>query len=159
MTLLGIDPGKTIGWSLWTETGFEIARGTFAYEDIRSRLHVDEYGDHCLWFSYTSIIDGVKVVQYSDVRRMAIENYRGRPGQKNGGQQFWGPEALAKCELLGELAGIEVRRQEPSILKVSALHAGYTLPKGHLPDQDSAYLHARYRLEELGVLRAKPLDS
>jgi hypothetical protein len=149
VTLLGIDPGKTIGWSVWEyEWGEprELGRGTFDYHEIRDRLRLEhhEYGTD-LWFKPVPTL---------------FEAYIGRPGQKNGGQRFWGPESLAKIELLGELAGIEVKRQRAvDVLKVSALHAGYTMPKGHLPDQDSAYLHARYRLEELGVLRAKPLDS
>lgn len=156
MTLLGIDPGKTIGWSLWTETGFEIGRGTFQYEDILHRLTYDIDGQ--LWFR-TLDGEGGDYARHWVVTRMVIENYIGRPGQKNGGQRFWGPESLAKIELLGELAGIEVKRQRAvDVLRISAAHAGYTMPKGHLPDQDSAYLHARYRLEELGVLRAKPLD-
>lgn len=155
MTLLGIDPGKTIGWSVWTETGFELGRGTFRYEDLRRHLVLEPaYSE--LWFSeFADHSPGL----YERVTRMAIEDYIGRPGQKNGGQRFWGPESLAKIELLGELAGIEVKRQRAvDVLRISAAHAGYTLPKGHLPNQDSAYLHARYRLEELGVLRAKPLD-
>lgn len=154
MALLSIDPGKTIGWSLWTETGFELGRGTFQYVDLLDRI-IYEPGYKELWFTFYQEEVGER---FEPVTRMVIENYRGRPGAKNGGQQFWGPEALAKCELLAELAGIEVKRQEPAILKVSALHAGYQMPKGHLPDADSAYLHARYRLEELGILRAEPLD-
>lgn len=156
MALLGIDPGKTIGWSLWTETGFEIGRGTFPYEDITKRLHLETVHGVWLDFNHPDLPAGA---QWHTVRRIAIEDYIGRPGQKNGGQHFWGPESLAKIELFGELAGIEVVRQRAvDVLKVSALHAGYEMPKGHLPDQDSAYLHARWRLEQLGVLRAKPLD-
>lgn len=156
MTLLGIDPGKTIGWSIWSETrGEEIARGTFDYADLGNHICL-MYGEE-LWFFHPSL--PAPTIGLA-VHRLVIEDYIGRPGQKNGGQRFWGPESLAKIELLGELAGIEVKRQRAvDVLKVSALHAGYTLPKGHLPDEDSAYLHARYRLEELGVLRAKPLDD
>jgi len=156
MTLLGIDPGKTIGWSLWTETGFELGRGTFDYADVRKHIVLDlAYGGDLWFYEFADHRPGI----VENVTRIAIEDYIGRPGQKNGGQRFWGPESLAKIELLGELADIEVKRQRAvDVLKVSALHAGYKMPKGHLPDQDSAYLHARYRLEELGVLRAKPLD-
>lgn len=157
MTLLGIDPGKRIGWSLWTETGFELGRGTFQYEDIRTHIVLDATYGWELWFFHPDVARPGEAG--FRVHRIAIENYIGRPGQKNGGQRFWGPESLAKIELLGELAGIEVKRQRAvDVLKTSAMHAGYELPKGHLPDQDSAYLHARWRLEELGVLRAKPLD-
>ena len=155
MTLLGIDPGKTIGWSLWAETGAELGRGTFDYADIRKHLILEQYGhvdDAALYARFSGL-------GWYKVNRLVIEDYIGRPGQKNGGQRFWGPESLAKIELLGELAGIEVKRQRAvDVLRTSALHAGYTLPKGHLPDQDAAYLHARWRLEELGVLRAVPLD-
>jgi hypothetical protein len=61
--------------------------------------------------------------------------------------------------MLAEQSHVPFRRQRAvDVLQVSALHAGYKLPKGHLPDEDSAWLHGRFRLEQLGVLRAEPLD-
>jgi hypothetical protein len=156
MTLLAIDPGKHVGWSLWTYNGFEIGRGVFEFEDLHKRLHLETVGELTLEFNHPDLPAGA---QWHTVRWMVCEDYIGRPGQKNGGQRFWGPECIGAVETLAHLGGVEFRRQRAvDVLQISALHAGYKLPKGHLPDEDSAWLHGRYRLEQLGVLRAEPLD-
>ena len=154
MNLLAIDPGKNVGWSFWWgDPIYEYARGVFNFEHIRHwfLLEDDSLG-LTLWFRAGE--------GYCQVDELVIENYIGRPGQKNGGQRFWGPESLAKVELFGELAGIPVTRQRPvDALEPAIMHSGYKRTAKHLPDQDSAYLHGFYYLETKGLISPVGLEA
>ena len=145
MTLLAIDPGIRIGWALFRTDGSEVARGVTNWDGLFSNL--GNWDDELVWWPKWKI------------DHLVVEDYIGRPGAKNGGQHFDASEVIGGLRLLANQTNtLIVRQRAVDVLKVAALHAGYKLPKGHLPDQDSAYLHGYYRLEQLGILRAKPLD-
>ena len=150
MTLLAIDPGKNVGWSLWLGDPFiEYSRGVFDFEHIHYRF--DLYSGK-LWFRAGD--------RFFQVDEIVVENYIGRPGQKNGGQRFWGPESLAKVEMYGELAHLPVTRQRPvDALEPAIMHSGYKRTAKHLPDQDSAYLHGFYYLETKGLISPVGLEA
>jgi hypothetical protein len=149
MTLLAIDPGKRIGWAMfYVSTGEEIARGVTDWDGLRESFDNLEY-----------YLGGDLTYRGRVLREIVCEDYIGRPGQKNGGQHFDASEVIGGVRMLAEQNAVPFHRQRAvDVLQVSALHAGYKLPKGHLPDEDSAWLHGRFRLEQLGVLRAEPLD-
>jgi hypothetical protein len=122
MTLLAIDPGKTIGWALFNALGDELGRGVFNIDKLDEHLAVSRYelGDWGLAFSGTSDWDDRRVIE-----EIVIENYIGRPGAKNGGQRFWGPECIGRIETYAKLTRTPFHRQRAvDVLKVTALHAG-----------------------------------
>jgi hypothetical protein len=148
MTLLAIDPGKRIGWCFFGSDGIEIDRGVTDWDGLFDNLQT--------WDDELILVRGPVTFK---IDHLVVEDYIGRPGAKNGGQHFDASEVIGALRIIAESADVKlVRQRAVDVLKVAALHAGYTLPKGHLPDQDSAYLHGYYRLEQLGILRAKPLD-
>lgn len=146
MTLLSIDPGKRIGWATFNSvTGDETGRGILEWDAFTRR--------------YRLAFGGRLVFGLDQITEVVCEDYIGRPGQKNGGQHFYGPEVLGAVRILAEQGAVPFHRQRAvDVLRVAALQAGYKLPKGHLPDDVSAWLHGRYRLTQLGILRAEPLD-
>jgi len=148
VTLLAIDPGKRIGWCLFTSSGDEVHRGVTDWDNLF--LCLQNWDDELVFLQGRSTWK---------LNQLVVEDYIGRPGAKNGGQHFDASEVIGALRLLSEGTSCPLIRQRAvDVLKVAALHAGYKLPKGHLPDQDSAYLHGYYRLEQLGILRAKPLE-
>lgn len=148
MTLLAIDPGKNVGWAMFLSSGVEAGRGVLDLDrEIHGSFALDGFPRVDLWFR------GVYVDE------IVCESYLGRPNQKNGGQRFWGPEALATVRTYARLAGIPFHLQAPGVLPVAKAHAGYVQTVKHLPDQDSAYLHGFEFLVGRGVLQPVPLDD
>lgn len=158
MTLLAIDPGKNVGWALFDDSGVEMGRGV---------LDLDTQLDNAFWFLDTDgsggveslMWDGVDPYKSSRITEIVCESYLGRPNQKNGGQRFWGPEALATVRTYAHLARVPFHLQAPTVLPVAKAHAGYVQTVKHLPDQDSAYLHGFEFLVARGVLQPVPLDD
>ena len=145
MTLLSIDPGRakkaSIGYCLFTEKGEEITRGEMTFEQLVWALYFDRSGVTFMGRSiYTIVIENF------------VNNAKSRGGQTNGTSECIG--AVEYVAIRGET---DMIRQPPAILPVAKLQAQYVDRLGHLPHQDSAYLHGFYYLVSIGVLQPKGL--
>lgn len=152
MTLLAIDPGKNVGWAVFRDDGSEYTRGVLDLDNGLERALDLRFDFLELWF-VPAMYGGYLIDE------IVCESYLGRPNQKNGGQRFWGPEALATVRTYAHLAGVPFHLQAPAVLPVAKAHAGYVQTVKHLPDQDSAYLHGFEFLVGRGVLQPVPLDD
>ena len=149
MTILSIDPGKRIGYALFTDKGEDIERGVIQFDDwfnsTRNRLGIDYSG----WACFDERI----------VDQVVVEGFRHDPTVAQGGSVHWASQIEGAVKMLGALTGVPVAVQYSNILSVAMIHDGYEKPKTktgkdkHLPDEDSAWLHGRYFLRSQGVLQ------
>lgn len=160
MTLLSIDPGARIGWALFTDEGEEIGRGVYDFRLFSHSIHYKptRYPDKILFTSREGDNQGEHLVD-----QVVYESYYLDPGKPQGGSTGPAQEVIGVVKYLCLQAGIEPAAQRSAILPVAMKHWGYEPPvtrtgnKKHLPDQDSAWLHGKYRLTDLGVL-TPPID-
>lgn len=137
MTVLSVDSGKNVGWCLWTEEGMEIDRGVCDMEDFPVFLE--------------DIDDELSIIIYEDYIGFKNQSHNGRQT----GSRFVASQVIGMLKQFAKPRGVKLVRQQSNILSVSAAHTGYKLPKGHLPDQDSAYLHGHYYFVVQGILKAQ----
>lgn len=145
--ILAIDGGKNIGWATFRHTGKFIEKGVINYAE---------------WFDTATcpleIWKGDLFFRDENVDLLVVEGIRHNPNIQQGGSQRWESQVEGAVRMLGTLTGVEVVVQQPAILPVAAMHAGYEMPKTktgrkkHLPDDVSAWLHGRYFLTSQGVL-------
>lgn len=145
--ILSIDGGKNIGWATFYRSGKFIEKGVI---------------DHTEWFDPEAcpleIWKGDLFFWETNVDLLVVEGIRHDPNIQQGGSQRWESQIEGAVRMLGTLTGVEVVVQQPAILPVAAMHAGYEMPKTktgrkkHLPDDISAWLHGRYYLTSIGVL-------
>lgn len=151
MTLLSIDPGKRIGYALFTDAGEDIERGVIQFDDWfevpweGGPISVDtEFGDMSF--------------KYLGISQIVVEGYRHDPTVQQGGSLHEASQIIGAVKMAAAIVGVPVAVQYSRILPVAMLHAGYEPPvtktgkKKHLPDEDSAWLHGRYWLTSQGVL-------
>lgn len=132
MTVLSLDPGKNIGRALWTESG---------------KLLFNDLCDLDTALSYLVNAKGITKIVYEDWQLFTRQSEQ--TGSKMEASQLIGAVKLwAKLD-----SDRSIYSQPSSILPVSALHVGLKLPKGHTPDQMSAYLHGHYWFVENGILK------
>lgn len=138
MTILSVDPGKNIGRALWTNDGQFLFKDVCDFDTLMSFL-----------IDTSPTISTVVVEDFTLFKRqMQQTGSRMEASQVIGALRLW--EMQDSTRLLV--------KQPPAILPVSALHTGITLPKGHTPDDLSAYLHGHYYLVGLGVLQPHSVD-
>lgn len=135
--ILSVDPGQHVGYSVWTAEGKELDRGVVEFDEFLSMLAEWE--------------DTITKIIYEDWRLLF------RQVQQTG-SKMEASQVVGALKLMRALFDIELVVQSPSILPVSALHAGVKLPKGHTPDDLAAYLHGHYHFVELGILQARDID-
>ena len=147
MTLLSIDPGKRIGYALFTDKGEEIERGVIDFDTWFSAESPVEFGDY-----------GLLHCNDWTVSQLVVEGFRHDPTVQQGGSLHEASQIVGSVKTLALIAEVPIAVQYASILPVAMLHDGYEPPKTrtgkkkHLPDQDSAWLHGRYYLRSIGVL-------
>lgn len=152
MTILSIDPGKRIGYALFTDEGEDIERGVIQFDDWfmpiwdGGPINVDtEFGDMSFKNRY--------------ITQFVVEGYRHDPMIQQGGSLHEASQVIGAVRMAAAIVGIPVAVQYASILPVAMMHDGYEPPvtktgnKKHLPDEDSAWLHGRYFLRSQGVLQ------
>lgn len=145
--ILAIDGGKNIGWATFRPTGKFIDKGVIAHTEWfdTATFPLEIWKDH-LFF------------RDENIDTLVVEGIRHDPNIQQGGSQRWESQVEGAVRMLGTLTGVEVVVQQPAILPVAAMHAGYEMPKTktgrkkHLPDDISAWLHGRYYLTSIGVL-------
>jgi len=156
MTLLSIDPGSNVGWALFDDRGDEIARGVYPFVKFIHSIHYKptRYPNRVIFTARDSEADGEHLVD-----KVVYESWYQDPGTPQGGSQGPAQEVIGILKYLSAQAGIEPAAQRSAILPVAMKHWGYEPPvtrsgnKKHLPDQDSAWLHGKYRLTALGVIQ------
>lgn len=137
MTVLSIDPGKNIGRALWTNDG---------------KLLFKDICDLDTFLSYLAEAEGIGTIVYENWRLFK------RQAQQTG-STMEASQVIGAIKLWEKLDSTRLRVEQPSsILPVSALHAGVALPKGHTPDDVSAYLHGHYYFVGLGLLTPQSVD-
>lgn len=154
MTLLSIDPGKRIGYALFTDKGEDIERGVIQFESWFSTevTPIGTTDDADIWF-YRRGVDRLEITQ------LVVEGFRHDPLVQQGGSVHWASQVEGAVKMLATLTGTPVAVQYAAILPVAMMHDGYEPPvtktgnKKHLPDEDSAWLHGRYFLRSQGVLQ------
>ncbi len=132
--LLSVDPGDTVGVAVW-----DTSKGQ---EALIENWKTDRKG-----FEYW-----LRNTRY-DIGHVVIEDFRldHRAGRQQG-SKVGASLSIGAVEFYCDQRGIELTKQENRILRITALHAGVALPKGHIPDDVSAYLHGFRWLLERGVL-------
>lgn len=144
--ILSIDPGKRIGYALFTPTGEDVERGVIDFDDW---FKPGPGGDP--WLDSEGV-----VFRGWSIRQFVVEGFRHDPDVKQGGSLHWASQIEGAVKMLGAVTYTPVAVQYSSILPVAMLHAGYEPPvtrtgkKKHLPDEDSAWLHGRYWLTGQG---------
>lgn len=156
MTLLAIDPGKNIGWALFSlANGEEIGRSVMDFDlfshslNYRPRVSTDK-----LVFTPRKAVTARS--EYL-VKEIVYESWYLDPDIPQGGSVGNASEVIGVLKYLANQAGIPIHSQRSAILPVAMKHTGFRKPltktgkEKHLPDEDSAYLHGMYRLISTGV--------
>lgn len=130
--LLSFDPGKRTGLAIFNfETGEEEKRLVLTYGPLTEFLG--------------------ELQPSSRIAVILVENYRQRPGVRQRGHTLGeAMRVIGQAESAAYRLGVPLIKQEPIILSIAAKWAGYKMPKGHIPDQDSAFLHGIYYLRQQG---------
>lgn len=151
MTLLAIDPGKRIGYALFTDKGEEIERGVIQFDDWFDSPEAWADGSE-VWF------DAPAGGYSSKVDQIVVEGFRHDPRVNQGGSLHWASQVEGSVKMLAALTGTPIAVQYASSLAVAKIIAGYKDPvtrngkKKHLPDEDSAYLHGMYWLRSQDIV-------
>jgi hypothetical protein len=136
-----IDPGERIGFARWWDDGTFIEKEVLDFQSFLAMLHHRTNDE---------IMDG-------DPQPSVIvcEQWAFRPGQTGRG------DTMVSAQVIGALRSYfwpgELTFQDSGILRVTAMHCGLKVPKGHIPDEDSAYLHGFHYFERIGVLKARAI--
>ena len=137
MTVMSVDPGdKRVGWAIWSEKGELRAKGVSDPDTFLSML-----------------------IQNGGLSAIVTEDWRLRKERQKAGRPMLSSEVIGMLRYHAKATGCELVRQNPGILRITALHADVKLPKGHIPDDVSAYLHGYWYFEAAGILSSKPLDE
>lgn len=153
MTILSIDPGKRIGYALFTDKGEDIERGVIQFDDWFDLCPLEvngsnEYGSEFeLWFERYAI------------SQLVVEGFRHDPTVKQGGSVHWASQVEGAVKMLAAITDTPIAVQYAGIaLPVAKLFTGYVEPttktgnKKHLPDEDSAWLHGMYWMRSQGIV-------
>lgn len=152
VTVLSIDPGKRIGYALFTDEGEDIERGVIQFDD----WFVTGDGPVQLW----GVATGVRL-RFEDrgVTQLVVEGFRHDPLVQQGGSLHWASQVEGAVKMLAALTGTPIAVQYAgTALPVAKLFTGYVDPttktgnKKHLPDEDSAWLHGMYWLRSQGIV-------
>lgn len=134
-----IDPGETIGFCTWENSGLKRLQKKVTVDELMSMLDV-----------YLDVLDQAD----ESVDKIIVEQWALSPGKTQGGNKMVSSQVIGMMRLFAYLIGAEVIFQDPRILKVSALHTGTPIPKnGHFDDDISAYLHGHYYFVVNGILK------
>jgi hypothetical protein len=141
--ILGVDPGKNTGYALVTVDGRDIQpTGTVGVDRNESIQSIQD------------------IVKDRLVDILVVEDFKVRPGMARGGKfdysDMVAPRVIGKLELLAELSGLEIVKQQASLKPPAYGFAGlkYSPGKKGTHWQD-AFAHAVYYcVKELG---AKPI--
>lgn len=129
--VLSVDPGDTTGLALWT------IDGELHWTDEKSLEELEAW--------VLDLGTSLSIIVYEDFRL-----YRHKAMQQTG-SRFGASQAIGMIKVLGNRNGAKMIRQNSNILRIAAMHAGIKLPKGHIKDSVSAYLHGFYYFESVSI--------
>lgn len=138
--ILSVDPGQErVGFACWRPHGKLICKFAMTFEEALNYLA-------SLPTSYTDIV---------------FEDYRLRQGKAvaQSGSRMETSQIIGAIKLLCILRDMKWHCQSPQILRLTGFHAGVDLPKGHIEDAMSAYLHGYYWFETQGILKPVPTSE
>lgn len=130
--ILSIDPGDTTGVATWTELG----------ECVRTEeMDLD------------TVLSTLSKLRGSGISKIVYEDFLlyQHKAQQQTGSRFVASQVIGAIKLSAYMNRITLIRQPAGILRVTGMHARLTLPKGHIPDRMSAYLHGFHYFESLGM--------
>lgn len=140
---LAVDPGKgskrTIGVFAWNSTPEPVHQAQYTreefdeYRDLLERLH-----------RLPSVIIIERYVQFGHVPHK--------------GSKHETSQVIGAVKDFARRHGIRLVEQSSSILPTASLWSGVKLPKGHLPDWKSAYLHGYYYLSRQNLIKPRVLE-
>lgn len=126
---VSFDPGaKRTGVALWDENG------TCTFNTSLQQHELDIYLEH--------------LRTQSTLKKIIIEEYRvySQYARKHIGSKVETVQVIGQIKALGRFLKIPVIEQPATVLRIAAMQARVTLPKGHIPDKTSAYLHGYFYL-------------
>jgi len=137
MTVLSIDPGERVGVAKWSDLGKLRMNTTMLLLDFEEYLTLDGWSDG------------------EPINAVVLEDWRLRQGKQiaQTGSRMLTSQCIGMVRLFAKLHGAALILQDPSILRLTAMHANIKLPKGHIKDEMSAYLHGYYFFESQGLLK------
>lgn len=153
ITVVGIDPGKNIG---------------FARIDAEEKKIIHEMDKIVQWDLFTLMLENIAI--YANERLgdqpliIAMENFRlfGHLAGKQIGSHMEASQVIGavKYVVATSKGKMKLVLQEPSINETASKWSGRGVKKGlHLPDNISAYNHAYYWLIKNQHLRHRVLDA
>lgn len=75
------------------------------------------------------------------------------------GDEVYTAQVIGQLLSLCREKEIEAIKVGPELKKVAARQAGVTIPKGHMPDQVSAFLIGYYHLRKIGLIPSRVLQE
>lgn len=138
MIVWSIDPGETVGLARWVDTGECIWKGSMSVEEYMQYLCLQTWD-----------------TPHTEFLAIVMEDYRLRQGKQMAqtGSRMLTSQVIGMTRLFARQHGTKVHLQDPQAYKLAAMHAGIKIPRGHIKDELSAYLHGYYFFESIGVLR------
>lgn len=131
-----IDPGESIGWCVWEDSGKLVRQGKYSVDDVLSMLSV------------AGVVPD----------KIIVEQWAFDPGKTGRGDKMVSSQVIGMLRLFAHRRPTELIFQDRRILKVSALHTGTPIPKsGHFADDVSAFLHGHYYFVVQGILSPRVL--
>lgn len=152
MTILAIDPGKRIGYALFSDRGREVERGVLDFDDFINGKHLKPE-THPFLLPFWAEPSGLYIVD-----QIICEDFTHDPTIKQGGSKHEAAQVIGAVKILCAVSDTRLSMQPANVLSVAMLITGYEKPvtrtgnKKHLPDQDSAWLHGRYWLHANEIL-------
>lgn len=127
---LSLDPGNNTGWATFDENG-----NSTGYGSVHDR---------------ESVYSTLTAVQ---AKALIVEDFKLYPWKST--QQAW--SSLETVRVLGAIEFWAYAKQcpihftSPTNLKIGMMWAGLRVPKGHIPDEQSAYAHGVWWLQKNGI--------
>jgi hypothetical protein len=157
ITVVGIDPGKNIGFA------------RIDAEDKKIQFQFDKIVD---WKLFSLMIEQISILAREERTEdnpliLVVEKFRlfGHLAGKQIGSEMDASQVIGVCRYLAAASKghIKLVMQEPSINETAAKWSGrgteIVKKKGHLPDNVSAFNHAYYWLIQNQHLRHRVLDA
>jgi len=99
----------------------------------------------CEKIEYGPLIDRLDAIQTNQVTRFVVEEFISR-GRVTQGSRNEASQVIGAITLVARRLGVAVVKQNPSDRLIGAKWTQVKVPKGHMPDDMSAYLHGSFYL-------------
>jgi hypothetical protein len=129
---LAIDPGETLGYATFSETGQLLDMGQFRFEKF---------------------LEEIESLLTSDIKVCIVEDYVNYAWQK---QKRWSKnntsKIIGKIELLAQLRGVKIVLQPAANYSIGAKWGGFEIPSNHdISHQFVAAAHGIFWLQDNGI--------